>query len=204
MKFLNNLLSEDTIKELNEKLGEDLVKQVDDKLGEYQITAGKEKLIPKAVYDNDKAELKKLLEERDTQLKDLSSKVKDNDSLLAQIKELQDSNKSSIAEYEAKLTAQAQKHAYDNALASYKPKNVNALNGVIDKTKLVYKEKDGDYTIEGLEDQINALKKSDAYLFEGTQPITPNPQNHNNLDKPADADNGLRAMFGLGPVGNKQ
>ena len=203
MKFLANLLSEETLKELNEKLGDDLIKQVDEKLGDYKISAGKEKLIPKAVYDNDKAELKKLLDERDAQLKDLSTKAKDNEALTAQIKELQESNKQSIADYEAKLTAQSQKHAYDNALASYKPKNINALNGVIDKSKLVYKEVNGEYTIEGLEDQIIALKKSDAYLFEGTTPTTPNPQNHNNLDKPHDADNALRESFGLGPVENK-
>lgn len=203
MKFLQSLLSEETLKELNEKLGTDLVGQVDQKLGDYKISTGKEKLIPKNVYDNDKAELKKLLDERDTQLKDLSSKVKDNDSLSAQIKELQDTNKASIADYEGRLVAQSQKYAYEKALNSYKPRNYGALNGVIDQSKIVYKETNGEYSVEGLQEQIEALKKSDGYLFEGYQSTTPNPQNHNNLDKPIDSDNELRKQFGLAPVENK-
>lgn len=203
MKFLQSLLSEETIKELNEKLGEDLVKQVDEKVGDYKINPGKEKLIPKTVYDTDKAELKKLLDDRDVQLKDLSTKVKDNESLASQIKTLQDANKQSITEYEAKLTAQSQKFAYERALAGFKPRNINALDGVIDKTKLTYKENNGGYDIDGLNEQIEALKKSDAYLFEGYQPNTPNPQNHNNLDTPQDADNSLREAFGLAPLGQE-
>ena len=202
MKFLQNLLSEETIKELNEKLGEDLVKQVDEKIGDYKINPGKEKLIPKTVYDTDKAELKKLLDDRDSQLKDLSNKAKDNEGLVAQIKTLQDANKQSIADYEAKLTAQSQKYAYEKALAGFKPRNINALDGVIDKSKLSYKENNGEFSVEGLNEQIEALKKSDAYLFEGSMPTTPNPQNHNNLDKPTDADNALREAFGLAPVEN--
>lgn len=202
MKFLHSLLSEETIKELNEKLGDDLVKQVDEKLGEYKVNAGKEKLIPKNVYDADKAELKKLLDERDTQLKELAGKVKDSDSLSLQIKNLQDANKQSIADYEAKLTEQSQRFAFEKALGGAKSKNVKALEGLIDKSKLVYKESNGDYEIEGLKDQIEALRKSDAYLFEGNVPTTPNPQNHNNLNNTPhpSQDSELRAMFGLGEV----
>lgn len=205
MKFLQSLLSEETLKELNEKLGQDLVNQVNDKLGDFKINAGKEKLIPKTVYDTDKAELKQLLEDRDKQLKDLSGKVKDNEELSAQIKALQDANKLSIADYEAKLTAQSQKYAYEKALSGFKPRNINALDGVIDKSKLVYKESNGGYEISGLQEQVEALKKTDAYLFEGYQPNTPNPQNKDNLNKPTDkvADNDLRACFNLAPLGNE-
>lgn len=202
MKFLYSLLSEETLKELDEMLGEDLVKQVDEKLGEYKVNAGKEKLIPKNVYDTDKAELKKQIDDRDTQLKDLLEKVKDSDNLTLQIKNLQDANAQSKADYEKRLSEQSQRFAFEKVLSGAKSKNVKALEGLIDKSKLVYKESNGDYEIEGLKDQIEALKKSDAYLFEGNVPTTPNPQNHNNLNTAPhpSQDSQLRAMFGLGEV----
>jgi len=133
MKFLKDLLSDETFNELNEKLGDDLVKQVDEKLGNFKVSAGKEKLIPKAVFDTEKAELKKQLEQRDTQLNELLGKVKDNDSLTLQIKEMKEANDKITADYEAKLKAQSQTYAYEKALADFKPKNLKALDGVIDK-----------------------------------------------------------------------
>lgn len=195
MKFLESLLSEETLKELNEKLGADLVKSVDDKLGDFKISAGKEKLIPKSVYDTDKNELKQQIENRDKQLKELADKVKDNDSLSQEIEALRASNKKDKEDYESRLTAQAQSHAYDKALAGFKPKNVKALSGVIDKSKLVYKEQDGEFIVEGLKEQVEALKKTDSYLFEGTTP-TPNPQNPQDPDPNVD-DAKLRSYFGL-------
>lgn len=71
MKFLTELLSEKTLNEIKTVLGEDLIKQVDEKLGDYKINVAEEKLIPKVVFDTDKSNLRKQLEERDTQLAEL-------------------------------------------------------------------------------------------------------------------------------------
>lgn len=197
MKFLKDLLSDETYNELNEKLGDDLVKQVDEKLGNFKISTGKEKLIPKTVFDTEKAELKKQLEQRDTQLNELLGKVKDNDSLTLQIKEMKEANSKITADYEAKLKAQSQTYAYEKALADFKPKNLKALDGVIDKSKIVYKDENGEIKIDGLSEQIDALKKSDAYLFEGNQQSAPIPQNSNNLNKATGDDSALLDAFGL-------
>lgn len=197
MKFLKDLLSDETFNELNEKLGDDLVKQVDEKLGNFKVSAGKEKLIPKAVFDTEKAELKKQLEQRDTQLNELLGKVKDNDSLTLQIKEMKEANDKITADYEAKLKAQSQTYAYEKALADFKPKNLKALDGVIDKSKIVYKDENGEIKIDGLSEQIDALKQSDAYLFEGNSQSAPNPQNSNNFNKSKEVDTDLLDAFGL-------
>lgn len=177
MKFLTKLLSEETIKELNEKLGEDLVNQINQKVGDYSIDVGKEKLIPKAVFDDEKKHLKEQLAERDNQLKELGEKAKGNADFELQIKNLQDANKKAQEDYDAKLKETREAYGFKDALAEFKPKNITALSALIDKTKLTYAE-DGK-VIAGLSEQVEALKKSDAYLFDIAQPKpgTGNPQN---------------------------
>lgn len=57
-------------------------------------------------------------------------------------------------------------HAVESALTAAKAKNIKAVRGLLDADKLKL-EKDG--TVTGLSDQIAALQKSDAYLFEEKQ-----------------------------------
>ncbi len=200
MKFLEKFLSDETIKELNTKLGDDLVGQINAKLGDYSIDIGKEKLIPKVVFDADKKALKDQLAERDSQLKELKEKAKDNADLTAKIAELETANKNSKTAYEKSLMETKQTYAYETALAGVKAKNVKALSGLIDKSKITYEDNGtGGYTVKGLSEQIEALKKSDAYLFEGNNPNTPAPQNPpaNNDAVKAAQDAKLNGCFGL-------
>ena len=88
MKAFAKMLSEETLNELKGKLGEDLTKQINDKLGDYAINPGKEKLIPKAVYDEDKASLRAQIEDRDKQLGELKKTSKDNEKSFIQKKGL--------------------------------------------------------------------------------------------------------------------
>jgi len=177
MNFLQKMLSTETMKELSDKLGEELVKQINDKVGDYQVDPAKEKFIPKAVFDEDKKALKDQIAERDNQLKELGEKAKGNAEMELQIKNLQDSNKQAETEYQAKLKETQQGYGFKEALNTFKPKNMKALEGLIDKSKLTFAE-DGKVA-SGLKEQIEALKTSDAYLFEG--PAVPsgtgNPQN---------------------------
>lgn len=177
MKFLSNLLSEQTINELNEKLGEDLVKQINEKVGDYSVDAAKEKLIPKAVFDEERKALKEQLSERDKQLKELGDKAKGNADLELQIKNLQEANTKAQTDYEEKLKNARQEFGFKEALSSYKPKNVTALAALIDKTKITYAE-DGKVA-SGLEEQIKSLRDSDSYLFDNLQKQRGpgNPQN---------------------------
>lgn len=200
MKFLEKLLSDETLKELKTKLGDDLVGQIDAKIGDYSIDIGKEKLIPKAVFDTDKQALKNQLAERDSQLKELKEKAKGNEELTAKIAELETANKNSKAAYEKSLTETKQAYAYDTALACVKARNAKALSGLIDKSKITYEDNgSGGYIVKGLSEQIEALKKSDAYLFEGNNPNTPAPQNPPANDEAAKAaqDARLNGCFGI-------
>ena len=204
MKAFAKMLSEETLNELKGKLGEDLTKQINDKLGDYAINPGKEKLIPKAVYDEDKASLRAQIEDRDKQLGELKKASKDNADLQAKITELQDSIKAKDTEYQTTLTKTRQDYAYNSALSGVKAKNPKALAGLIDKSKITYEDDgSGGYTVKGLTEQIEGLKKTDSYLFEGYEQGKPVPQNPPTPAPNAAADNDLRKNFGLNPVDGK-
>ena len=57
-------------------------------------------------------------------------------------------------------------NALKSALGGYKAKDVELLQKMLDNDKIEYEEKDGNYTIKGLEDQIKSIKESHSYLFE--------------------------------------
>lgn len=193
MNFLGQMLSEKTLNEIKAKLGEDLIKQVDEKLGDFSINLGEEKLIPKAVFDTDKDKLKKQLEERDKQLSELKKSA--NEELTAKISDLEKVNKANKDAYEKALLETRQNYALSNAISNSKPKNSKALEALLDKGKITFEEDaNGNFTIKGLDEQVEALKKSDAYLFEGAT-TSPMPQN-----PPAPQPSGnaaLRSAFGL-------
>ena len=56
--------------------------------------------------------------------------------------------------------------ALKSALGGYKAKDVELLQKMLDNDKIEYEEKDGNYTVKGLEDQIKSIKESHSYLFE--------------------------------------
>lgn len=109
---------------------------------------------------------KKQLKDRDTQLNDLQGKVKDNEELTKEIDKLKQDNEKVTKDYEAKLNEINFDTKFEKAIAEYKAKNPKALRALLDmeKVKLV------DDTFIGLEDQVKALKESDAYLFEAETP----------------------------------
>lgn len=169
MKFLEKLLSEATYKKLTEQLGEELTKQINEKVKDFTVDFANEKMIPKAVFDAEREKAKSHSEqiaERDKQLAELAEKAKGNDSLLLQIKELQEANIQAKADYETKAKEMTQSYAFKSALSQFKPKNARALEALIDRQKLTFDEKDGAFEVAGLKEQIEALQKSDAYLFE--------------------------------------
>ncbi|WP_003514361.1 phage scaffolding protein [Acetivibrio thermocellus] len=131
--------------------------------------------IPKARFDEvneAKKNLEEQLKDRDKQLKDLGEKVKDNEELTKQIKDLQEANKKAKEEYETKIKNLTLDNAIKLALKEHKAKYEDLLVNKFDREKLVIKD---DGTIEGLNEQIAALKENYKDLFE--QPLsghTPN------------------------------
>ena len=126
--------------------------------------------IPKARFDEvneTKKELEQQIVERDNQLKDLQDKVKGNEELEKTIKELQETNKKAIADYEARIKNITLDNSIRLALKEHKAKYEDLLLGKFDRDKLAIKE---DGTIEGLDEQIAALKENYKDLFE--QPLS--------------------------------
>lgn len=112
--------------------------------------------------NNSIKEYKKQLKDRDKQLIDLKDKAKDSEELSQEIEKLKADNEKTTKDYEAKLNQINFDTKFDKVIAEYKAKNPKALRALLDmdKVKLV------DDTFIGLEEQVKALKESDAYLFE--------------------------------------
>lgn len=123
--------------------------------------------IPKERFDevnNQVKDLKTQLSDRDKQLKDLGEKAKGNEELQKQISDLQELNKNTTKDFEGKIAKMQFDYSLEGALKAANVKNTKAVKALLnlDNVKL-----DGENFI-GLSDQIESLKKSDAYLFEQT------------------------------------
>lgn len=128
--------------------------------------------IPKGRFDevnNQVKDYKTQVADRDKQLEDLKKNVKGNEELTKQLEALQATNKTQKDEYEAKLQKQEYDFAYHNELSKFKAKDIDILKAKIDNSKVIYK--DGKFA--GLNEQIDALKKSHPYIFEDDKPTVP-------------------------------
>src|SRR5690625_5070578 len=100
------------------------------------------------------------LTDRDVQLETLS-KV-DAEGLQAEIDRLKDENETTASDYQEKLDKQAFDFSLEKALTGAKVRNPKAVKALLDIEKI---KPDGDKLLN-LDDQLEGLKESDAYLFE--------------------------------------
>lgn len=153
---------------------EDFVKLgIDEETAKKCETASQEELkgfIPKARFDEVNNEKKKLeldVRDRDGQLETLKNSTGDVAAMKKQIEDLQTENKAKDEAHAAEIKQLKVDTAIDIALNDTKAKNkiaVKALLKDMDKAEL-----DADGSIKGLADQIAALQKSDAYLFDAKE-----------------------------------
>lgn len=159
--------------DLKELLGEELYNQVMEKAGDNKLAIVSDgNWFPKDKFDqvnDDNKDLKKQLKDRDTQLDDLKTKATGNEDLQKQIQQLQDDNNKIKVDYEAKIKQQAFDHTLKDALTSAKVRNPKAAKALLDLESI---KLDGDKLL-GLDDQLQAIKESDPYLF-----AEDNPQNN--------------------------
>ena len=140
------------------------------------IDDGKDnKYVPKNRLDSKIAELAEANEE----IESLQKQVKDPTEAEKQVKALQEK----IAGMEASAKKEKLTSAINNELAKAKPKDVNDLMKFLDMEKVVLKD---DGTVDGLTDQLTALQKDKAYLFDNVEP--PN-KGFLNLGSPGKASN---------------
>ena len=110
--------------------------------------------------------LKGQISDRDKQLETLKNSTGDVEGMKQEIAKLQADNKAKDDAHAAEIKQLKIDAAIDSALTGAKAKNntaVKALLKDLDKAELA---EDG--TIKGLAEQIEALQKSDAYLFDIT------------------------------------
>lgn len=129
--------------------------------------------VPKARLDEvieERNGLRDQVAERDKQIKTLGESAGDNQALKDQVAQLQADNQKAADEYAANIAQIRLDNAVDLALTGAKAKNTKAVRALLDLSKSKVGE---DGKVEGLEAQIKAIQKSDAYLFDAGEPAKP-------------------------------
>ncbi len=107
--------------------------------------------------------LKKSVSDRDKQLEDLKKSSGDNAALQQQISDLQKQNADQQKAHDAELAKLKLDNAVELGLSGAKAKNSKAVKAMLDMEKIKLGD-DGKLT--GLDEQLEALKKSDSYMFD--------------------------------------
>lgn len=106
--------------------------------------------------------LKQAMAERDTQLEELKKSNKNNSELKQQIEQLQQQNIEQQKAHETELNKIKLESAIDKAIMSVGAKNIRAVKSLFDMGKLKLDDKGG---VEGLEEQLKGIQKTDPYMF---------------------------------------
>ena len=124
--------------------------------------------IPKSKY-NELNESKKLSDENlkkaNATLEELKGKAGLSDEYKAQIDKLKDEAKKAEETHKATVAQMKRDSAIDSALASAKARNSKAVRALLDEGKLVLND---DGSLSGLKEQIEAVKKDNAFLFDSS------------------------------------
>lgn len=110
--------------------------------------------------------LKKSITDRDKQLEDLKKSSGDNAALQQQISDLQKANADQQKAHETELNKLKLDNAVEIALSGAKAKNSKAVKALLDMEKVKIGE---DGKLSGFDEQIEALKKSDGWMFDVQQ-----------------------------------
>lgn len=149
---------------LRPALGDELFAQVeaalkDSTLNLIDLSSGQ--YIPKAKFDDERNKVKQLtadLADRDRQLQAEREKSGSVDGLQAQIDQLT----KDVADRDATIASTTKQYRIKDALRAMKARNVDVVMPLINVDGVT--EKNG--KLEGLSEQVEALQKSDAYLFD--------------------------------------
>lgn len=134
--------------------------------------------VPKNRLDAKIAELAEANEE----IESLQKQVKNPTEAEKQVKALEEK----IAGMEEAAKKEKLSTAINKELAEAKPKDVNDLMKFLDMEKVVLKD---DGTVEGLTDQLAALQKDKAYLFDNVEPQPQPNKGFLNLGSPGKPSN---------------
>lgn len=113
-----------------------------------------------------KADLDEQIKTANTTITELKKNNKDNEALQ---KTIQD-HETTIENLKKESAQKDFNYALDSALKDNKCKNAKALKALLDLDNIKFNEG----KLEGLEGQLNALKESDGYLFDTSNPAPGN------------------------------
>ena len=105
---------------------------------------------------------KEQLDANQSELDALKKSAKGNEELTTQLSELQEKYNQAKSDSETKIAEIKKTSAVELALTQAGARNIKAAKALLDNEKLEL----SDEGIKGLEEQLTALKESDAYLFE--------------------------------------
>jgi len=155
--------------DLKKKLPADAVKALEEYAKETDLFIGSgAQYIPKDRFDEINTQAKDHKARADKFEADLAAATKaakSQEELTAKINELTTANEKLKAEYEAKIASREREYLLTDALKGAKAKNPKAVQALLDHAKISIK----DGKLDGLDSQLEALKKSDAYLFDVEQ-----------------------------------
>ena len=107
--------------------------------------------------------LQSQIAERDKDLKSLKKQAGDNEELGNQLKELQGKYKHDTENLTKELQQTKLNSAVDSALGKAKVRNTKAAKALLNMDDIQLNDKG---ELEGLDNQISSLQKSDGYLFD--------------------------------------
>lgn len=110
--------------------------------------------------------LQSQIAERDKDLKALKKQAGDNEELSNQFKDLQSKYKQDTENLSKELKQTKLNSAVDTALAGAKVRNTKAAKALLNMDEVKINDKG---ELEGLDNQISSLQKSDSYLFDQGQ-----------------------------------
>ena len=157
------------IKGLSELLKKHKDGTIDDAQFEVELNkALPEDWIPKSKY-NELNESKKLSDENlkkaNATLEELKGKAGLSDEYKAQIDKLKEEAKKAEEAHKATVAQMKRDSAIESALTSAKARNTKAVRALLDEGKLVLND---DGTLSGIKEQIEAVKKDNAFLFDSS------------------------------------
>ena len=157
------------IKGLSDLLKKHKNGDIDDATFEAELNkALPEDWIPKGKY-NELSESKKLvdknLENANKTLEELKAKAGLSDDYKSQIDKLKADAKKAEEEHKATIATLKKESAIEKALSDAKARNAKAVRALLDEGKLVLND---DGTLSGLKEQLEAVKKDNAFLFDSS------------------------------------
>lgn len=152
-------------------LGDELYSQFDEKMaaaeGIVLANVHDGSFIPKAKFDevnNSNKGYRTQIDDLNARLNTLSENAKDNEALRGEITQL----RQSIADKDKERDALRREYQIRDVARTFKARNVDVVMKMIDNSKIT--ENNGQ--LYGVNEQFEAIKKSDPYLFDDDQPAS--------------------------------